>query len=255
MNANTDVTEPTAESLANKAEVVHEILGEMRARFGYLTQTLSALEEQGELIKKLGPSMTSVEEDFDRNHKLITAHDEEQKKQFDALKADIRGRVKSNVLSIAEGQIREQIQTEVAKQVGEQIKTLLVPTHFPKSLEDHAQDGRTLISALGTALANSKARRENATITEHDMTRPLAIVLKDDGTKSDAWPADLNSLTTYNALQLRQLRQLIEDFDLHDHGNAATNLNRFLAHIGVVGLTLVSPGVGTAVLASGGVGR
>ncbi|KAI0674758.1 hypothetical protein C8Q78DRAFT_1008766 [Trametes maxima] len=251
MNAHTNVTEPTVESLATKAEVVHEILGEMRARFGYLTQTLTALEEQGKMIKKLGPNMTSVEEDFDKNHKLIVARDEEQKKQFDALKADIRGRLKNDVLSAAKGQIRQQIRTEVEKQVGEQIKTLLVPTHFPKSLEEHVQDGRAQIHALNTALVNSKARKENATITAHDMSKPLAVVLKDDGSKSDVWPADLNSLTAYSA---QQIRQLIEDFGLHDHENASTNLNRFLAHIGVVEFTLVSPVVGTTVLAPGGTG-
>ncbi|KAI0674759.1 hypothetical protein C8Q78DRAFT_988588 [Trametes maxima] len=221
-------------------------------RTGFRNQTLNTLADQGSRISDLGPTMESAEKRIDALHKVIKDQDEEQTKRFKNIKDVIRGELKDQVISQAKERIKSQIPNEVERMVKEQISAQLVPHHLPKSLEAHVQDGRDQLSALNTALKNSGARRENATITYSDTGRKLAVVYKDDGNISEAWPNDLKSLLTYDA---ERVKQLVKDFDLYDHNNPTVNLNRFLSHIGVVDVSVATPIFGTPMLASTGSGR
>lgn len=44
----------------------------------------------------------------------------------------------------------------------------------------------------------SEARRKNSSLCADDMDDALAVVLKPDGTKSDLYPHNLNSLFVYD---------------------------------------------------------
>ncbi|KAI0644573.1 hypothetical protein C8Q79DRAFT_927686 [Trametes meyenii] len=234
-------------------EVVREILGGMKVTYisglGLRNQTLTTLSDQGSRISDLGPTMESAEKRIDALHKVIKDHDEAQDKRFEQIKEVIRGELKALVISNAKERIKSQIPVEVERRVKEQIGAQLVPHHLPKSIEAHVQDGRDQLSALETALKNSTARRENAAVTFSDTDRKLAVVYKDDGTVSGAWPNDLKALLAYDA---ERVKQLVKDFDLYDHNNPTVNLNRFLSHIGVVDVSVVTPIFGTPILASTG---
>ncbi|KAI0371113.1 hypothetical protein BV20DRAFT_965781 [Pilatotrama ljubarskyi] len=203
----------------------------MKATCGVLTQQLSSLTDQGKRVEELGPTMKAAESAIEGLRRQLAAQDETRAGVVESVKRTIRDDLKAKALEEMKKRIKTQIRAEVTKQVGEQLEKQIVPEHLPMSLEDHVKQGREQVTAMRAALENSKARRENATITEADTMKPLAVVFRSDGTKSDLYPANINSLFAYNDAKMSQL---VHDYDLYDFKDIVKNFNAFLAHVGVV---------------------
>ncbi|KAI0768734.1 hypothetical protein BD413DRAFT_614237 [Trametes elegans] len=234
------------------------LLGSMRRDHLYLGHTADHMRGQDGQILDLGPTLDSVEEQIAALRQQINDHDAAQKAGFERIKADIKARYKDEIVQAAaqppapghtpstpapvphaaapDSMLMAQIRAEVKKQVAEQLGQQLVPAHLPRTLHEHEQDGAAQIAALRAGVANSKARRANADITDQQMSTAFAPVLKPDGTESGLWPRDLNTLFAYTETQAHAL---VADFGLHDHADRTRNVNRFLRHIGV-GVSLVS---------------
>ncbi|KAI8975874.1 hypothetical protein BD414DRAFT_423520 [Trametes punicea] len=229
--------------------VVRELLGGMKSTYGTLNSTLATLRDQGERVKDLGPTMQAADDHIDALSKEVDDQERQRADKVKAVREKIESKHKQRALDEMQKHFKLQILEEVKKQVQVQMDRHMYPTHLPKPLAEHVKDGREQVTAMKAAVHNSQARRENATITWTDMTKKLAPIQRPDGSVSAVWPNDLNSLLSYDAAKTTQL---VKDYDLFDHGDVATNLNRFMAHIGVVNISLFSPVAGTPVVASRG---
>ncbi|KAI0356374.1 hypothetical protein OH77DRAFT_1401473 [Trametes cingulata] len=211
---------------------VGELLGGMKRTCAQLSTHLQALEEQGKEVEALGPTMRAAEGQIASLRQELNAQNERRAQVVEEVKKMIKGELKEQAMTAMRDRITAQIRAEVTKQVGEQLQKQIVPEHLPMSLEDHVKMGAEQVTAMRAALANSQARRENATITDTqtDCTKPLAVIVRLDGTKSELYPANIASLFAYNDAKMSQL---VRDYELYDFGNTIQNSNSFLAHIGV----------------------
>ncbi|OSD01315.1 hypothetical protein PYCCODRAFT_1436547 [Trametes coccinea BRFM310] len=156
----------------------------------------------------------------------------------------MKGEHKERALDAMKVHLRDQIRAEVREQVKAQMGHKMYPAHLPKPLAEQVADGRAQITAMKAALHNSNARRENAMITANDVHRPLTPIQKPDGTVSTLFPTDLNTLFEYNE---SRLTELMADYGLTDpdlRKDHVLYLNLFIAYIGVVEVSVMTPTFG-----------
>ncbi|KAI9068352.1 hypothetical protein FKP32DRAFT_1587749 [Trametes sanguinea] len=214
------------------------------------------MKEVGQQVTNLGPTLHAVDEDIIALSKQVDDQNKKRDGQVRDLENKIRGEHKQNALEAMKAHLKDQILAEVKSQVRAQMGQQMYPTHLPKPLLEQVEDGRAQIVAMKAALHNSNARRENAGITAADLSRRLTPVHKPDGIPSALFPADLNTLLSYDG---PRISQLMADYDLLRPGlreDYALYLNLFIAYIGVVEVSVMTPtGFGSASFLASSSGR
>ncbi|KAH9940436.1 uncharacterized protein BXZ73DRAFT_98870 [Epithele typhae] len=210
---------------------VQEFIGTMRATYRTLDATFSTLHDQSARISELGPTTEAVDAEVVLLRDQLSAHQRAQTERVDAIKYILKNDVKRQAAETLKSQIHESIRLEIEREVKRQVDDQ-IGEHIPVPLPQQREDFQMEIADVRRALDNAEARRHNATIrpSPDSLKDDLAVVFKPDGSRSKLYPANLNSLFAYSALQARQL---LRDFELHDDGMLERNLNRFMSHIGI----------------------
>ncbi|KAJ6593538.1 hypothetical protein B0H19DRAFT_24379 [Mycena capillaripes] len=145
-------------------------------------------------------------------------------------KRTAREDVKERIAANLRDDILEHIRMEVAAQVKEQVD-VQIREQIPISLKEQSMNNKTQLQDARTSLTNSAARKKNANLRIQNLDEPLVVVLKSDGTKGKLFPADLRSLLSYDAVNIRNL---VKDYGLVEDEVRDVNVNRFLGHIGIL---------------------
>ncbi|KAF8633264.1 hypothetical protein AX17_004440 [Amanita inopinata Kibby_2008] len=168
--------------------------------------------------------------ELDELKKKLAKHDEEQKKHIEDFKKKIREDITPRLQAEVKIIMKEQVATEVAQQVKAEVDEQM-REHLPITLDKQIQDSKEHLARLRTALANSEARLKNSGQKVEDWTEPLAVVLKEDGTKSSFFPVDSEALWFYKP---KDLKRLLVDYNLeYDEASMGSNFERFVKFIGV----------------------
>ncbi|KAI0829901.1 hypothetical protein BC628DRAFT_1359283 [Trametes gibbosa] len=206
----------------------HPRVSDLSAR----TPGQESLRTEDTMIRKLGTTKVEVEKELENLRAEIERHGEERARGAAAVKDTIRREMKAEERADMVQYMRDRIRIEVGEQVPAQIEQQLIREHLQMSLADHVEMGERVRIALDAAIRNSQARGENARIETYnkDRTTPFAKVVRTDGQASAVWPADLTSLLGYSD---ETVGRLLDDYELHNHGQKKMNMNSFLAFIGV----------------------
>ncbi|CDO75528.1 hypothetical protein BN946_scf184871.g9 [Trametes cinnabarina] len=214
--------------------------------------TLHLLTEDGQKITQLGPTLPAASEKIISIGAQVDDHDAKRDARVHDLQKKIQRDHKQRALEAMKEHFKGQTRAEIKRQVKGEMDGQMYPAHLPKPLKDQVAEGAAQVVALKAALHNSQARRANATITDKDMSLPLTPIQRPDGSISAVFPAHLNALLAYDEARTQQV---LADYGLADPRltDHVLNVNRFMAYIGVVGVSLMTPILGgSSVLASSG---
>lgn len=208
---------------------IRELLGMMKVTLGQLGQTFQTLNEQSAKVSTLGPTLNHASAQIQSMRHQIRKQDKKQEARVQEVKTLIQVQLKDQIAKDMKSFISEQIKKETALQVKEQID-VQIKEHIPVTLQEQALQSQKQLIDVRHALMNSEARRTNSNLRTDNLNDTLAIVHRPDGTKSDIYPANLNSLFAYSP---EMLSRLLKDYDLVEHQLREKSLNRFMAHIGI----------------------
>ncbi|KAH9927985.1 uncharacterized protein BXZ73DRAFT_90666 [Epithele typhae] len=224
---------PDAVTMGDAVDVgtVQQFIGTMRTTFRTLDATFSTLHEQSARISELGPTTETVDAEIVLLRDQLSLHQSAQTERVTAIKYILKNEVKHQTADSLKTEIRESIKLEIEREVKRQVDEQ-IGEHIPVPLPQQREDFRTEIADVRRAFDNAEARRKNALIRPNpdSLKDELAVVSKPDGSRSKQYPANLNSLFAYSAIQAQRL---LRDFELHDDGMLERNLNRFMSHIGI----------------------
>ncbi|KAH9894933.1 hypothetical protein C8Q73DRAFT_479005 [Cubamyces lactineus] len=209
--------------------VILQNLGAMRTTNRMFNSALNDLQECGQQVKEMCPTLEGASEQIGELSRKVDAQDALTAEQMEGIREKVKGDYKSDALARMTEHFQNLIKSEVKRQVKVQMDEQMYPKHLSRPLQDEITEGRAQVTAMEAALQNSKSRRKNAALTWANPTEPFAPIVFSNGEKSALWPADANSLVQYTA---EDMSKLMKDYELHDYGNSATNFNRFMAFIG-----------------------
>ncbi|KAI0785869.1 hypothetical protein C8Q75DRAFT_722196 [Abortiporus biennis] len=133
-----------------------------------------------------------------------------------------------------EAGVMEQIDEIVKEQVTEEL-----PKFFPKELQEEVEHYRQELEQVQQALHNSESRLANSVLRSTNLKEPIHTIYKIDGTISENFPRDVNSL--FN-MDTETSQRLMEEYGLEDISQSRErNLNRFMQFCGI-GYQLVRRG-------------
>jgi len=217
------------------------VLEHMRATLTTLTQTFESLGEQSAMINALGPCSNPNDQILSLR-KQIKTQDKRQETRIAEVKRIVKDALKDQIVDNMKAQIQDQIHEEIALQVREQVVSQ-IRSHLPILLDEQAEQSKRQLIQVQNALQNSEARRKNNALRAHNLDERLAVVFRPDGTESKYYPATMRVLFEYDA---EQARALIEDYGLPVDAQREKNLNRFIAHVGVMFNVVQVPVVSTS---------
>ncbi|KAI0331183.1 hypothetical protein GY45DRAFT_651537 [Cubamyces sp. BRFM 1775] len=210
------------------ASVILENLGAMRTTNNMFISALSGLQDCGKQVKEMCPTLEGASEQIHDLGNKVDAQDDLVAKQMGEIREKVNDDYKSDALARMKEHFQGLIKSEVKRQVKVQMDAQMYPTHLARPLQEEIAEGRAQVIAMDAALRNSQARRENADVVWEN-PEPLMPIVRNDGEISSVWPTDANSLMAYDDATMAQL---LQDYDLHDHGDRTKNFNRFMAFIG-----------------------
>jgi len=204
------------------------MLGLMKASFATIDRTFETLNKQAETVATLGPTMEDAEGQIREVRLQLQRQEREDDQRVNRVRRMLREDVKCTVANQLRVQIRGTVKAEIARQTREQVREQM-REHLPMTLEALAEESQRQVEEVQHALANMDARRRNAALRTENLNDALAIVLRADGSKSAVYPADLRSLTSYDAATTKML---LQDYEIQDAGGREANLTRFMGYIG-----------------------
>ncbi|KAJ8486974.1 hypothetical protein ONZ51_g4498 [Trametes cubensis] len=231
------------------SDVIILTLGAMNSSNGMFNSALEQLQKHGKQVKEMCPTLEGVSDQIKHLSGKVEAQDAQRKEQVEDICTQIKGKYKSEALARMTQFIQKRIKDEVSRQVDVEMKKQMYPNHLHRPLQEDVDEGRAQVIAMKAALANSEARRKNATMTWENTTEPLAPIARSDGEKSTVWPTDANSLMAYDDATMAQL---LRDYELQDHRDRTRNFNRFMAFIGSPMRQVFSPTAGDAPIGTRG---
>ncbi|KAL0072699.1 hypothetical protein AAF712_000462 [Marasmius tenuissimus] len=203
---------------------------ELSSSYTHLTASLRSSGAQCANVGRLGPTTSDAELQITRLKGSVKERTRKQRETREATKTWVREDLRNQILS----QIRNDLKSDIKLQVASAVKTQVdeqLKNHIPIPLRDQLADCDEQLRRVEVLLVNSKARRNHA---HYDLTtslnEPLLVVQRESGGASSVYPSDLETLFTYDD---DALKQLLGDYGLKVDDRAVTNVNRFLAHIGI----------------------
>ncbi|KAJ7496967.1 hypothetical protein FB451DRAFT_1209425 [Mycena latifolia] len=214
----------------DETENIRTAIGAMSQTLVDLEQSFGRLNEKSAELSTLGPTSQDAMREIQALRKQIREENKKGDKSIQKFKQMARDDVKLQIAANLRNDILDEIRMQVAAQVKQQVD-LQIQEQIPISLRQQSMDNKTQLQIAKTSLTNSAARKKNSGLRIQNLDESLALVLKADGTKGKLFPADLRSLLSYDATNVRDL---VKDYWLIDDDVREVNLNRFLGHIGVL---------------------
>ncbi|KAK2463152.1 hypothetical protein APHAL10511_004807 [Amanita phalloides] len=168
---------------------------------------------------------------LDESNETLNKHLDLHKRMLSTLH-NFHFHLKSKVNADREEYVKSQVRNEIARQVEEEVKRQIA-NFLPVSLDDQIREARERLRKMQMALQNSQARVKNGEIGMSDWNEPLKAIGREDGEKSQLYPADLGTLYHYDAATIQAL---LRHYDLEvDSGEEYKrhNFTRFAQFIGV----------------------
>ncbi|KAG7091024.1 hypothetical protein E1B28_010085 [Marasmius oreades] len=209
----------------------HVAVQNLSNQLNQLCTTLrSSASAQQENIVQLGQGQADIGEDIKQLDTAVKRQRLKERDTLDNTKKWVREDLRSRILSRLQDDMQDHIKAEIAKTVKEQVDAQIT-NHIPIPLKEQLADCQAQVKCVTTSLTNSKARGIHAYYDlENSLQEPLKEFVNESGRKSDVYPADLNSLLTYDT---ENLKKLVRDYGLVVDNDRAVNINRFMDHIGI----------------------
>ncbi|KAJ6497742.1 hypothetical protein C8R45DRAFT_138091 [Mycena sanguinolenta] len=250
---------------------VGELVAAMKRVVGVLGTTFDALGAQTARVAELGPALKAAE-----HIKQLRAHLAEVIQRSDAQAAEVQTWLQEAVKQTLSDEVKAHIRATVAREVNERVAYQL-NEQIPDRLRQQIKSHKRQILEVQRSLHNSEARQHNSalgvdalTVQLRPLLRPLASaeqspmplpwtpvlvpMLEEEAppTPSPLFPRDLKALFALNS---EDAEVLVRDYGLGGEAPPVTpivalmtpgaeadsrerNLNRFMAHIGVVGFQM-----------------
>ncbi|KAJ7287272.1 hypothetical protein C8J57DRAFT_1283378 [Mycena rebaudengoi] len=234
---------------------VGELVAAMKQVLGALGTTFDSLGDQTDRVASLGPGL-KVSGQLKQLRSEIALQVQEQEKRTEEVKHALAEAVKQALSEELKAHIYSAVESQVTSKVAHQLNT-----QVPESIRQLIKSHKRQILEVQTSLHNSEARQHNSALgpaaLSHEL-RPLLRPLPDaeqpihplqpQATASPLFPRDLKALFS---LETDTARTLVKEYGLEntspsspvadetvaDDGSdaRARNINKFMAHIGVVG--------------------
>ncbi|KDQ20022.1 hypothetical protein BOTBODRAFT_51374 [Botryobasidium botryosum FD-172 SS1] len=220
----------TSVSLSTEPEVegINEMITLMKRTLLDLGMTFDHFGEATTKFAGLVPAVKFSHELY-RLQKRLEMQDRKQEDQTNELKSLLTDVLKEQIAAHLGIFVQEQIRQKIQERVEEQVRVQL-QKQIPEELRAQVREHKIQIELVERALYNSEARRENSSLRQRDLSKPLRALRLPNGEENPRFP---KNLATLFALDTESARQLVTDFDLPDANNREINLNRFMSHIGV----------------------
>ncbi|KAJ7244186.1 hypothetical protein B0H12DRAFT_813248 [Mycena haematopus] len=247
---------------------VGELVAAMKRVVGVLSSTFDALGEQTERVATLAPALKAAEyiKKFRSQLALVIL-------QSDVQALEVQDLLEEAVKQTLSDEVKAHIQAKVADEVKERVRREL-NEQIPENLRQQIKSHKRQILEVQRSLHNSEARQHNSALGAEALTaelrpllRPLASaeqspmpptpvseagVNEATPTASPLFPRDLKALF---ALKSEEAQTLVKEYGLGEEAAPVTpilaimapgaeadsrerNLNKFMAHIGVVGFQM-----------------
>ncbi|KAJ6576835.1 hypothetical protein B0H10DRAFT_2179780 [Mycena sp. CBHHK59/15] len=213
----------------NETENIRTAIVAMTGTLGGLQQTFEDLNAKSAELAQMAPNPEDAPNELQALRKQIREQHKKEVKEIKPSRA-WRGMKSRFTRGKPEADIIAQIRADVAEQVKQQVD-VQIQEHIPVSLKQQAAKNRTQLLDARTSLINSEARKKNAGLQIEHLDEGLAKVLKADGTNGKLFPADLRSLLSYDA---GDVRELVKEYGLVEDEVREENINRFLSHLGIL---------------------
>ncbi|KAF8178588.1 hypothetical protein K438DRAFT_1977827 [Mycena galopus ATCC 62051] len=223
----------------NETESVRVAIGAMTEMLAGLEGSFTSLNAKSAELSTIGPSpvggyarkvyeiVTEIQQDAVRDiqalRKQIREESKKREKEIATAKRAAREEVKVKIAANLRNDILEHIRTAIALEVKQQVD-LQIREQIPISLKEQSMNNKIQLQDARISLTNSAARKKNASLRIQNLDEDLAVVLKSDGTKGKLYPADLRSLLSYDASNIRDLLQeygLVED-EVQENGESSS---------------------------------
>ncbi|KAK7057515.1 hypothetical protein R3P38DRAFT_2841402 [Favolaschia claudopus] len=272
----TRLSPPNGQGLADNNEgsvltpeliAVGELVSAMKRVVGVLGTTFDSLGEQAERVAILAPTLKATEQIKKLRAEIakVVSESESQALEVNNL---LEEAVKQTLSDNLKAHIRDVVAHEVKKRVTQQLQT-----QIPDDVRRHTLSHTRQIFEVQRSLHNSEARQHNSALGPTPLTRELRPLLRplpsaeqspsagsvpparisrtvshneEPPTPSPLFPRDLKALF---ALKPEEAQTLVDEYGLGKQAVPATpivevgdsrerNLNKFMAHIGVVGFEM-----------------
>jgi len=249
---------------------VGELVAAMRRVVGVLGTTFESLGEQTERVASLAPALKASEQ-IKQLQSDVALQIREQEMRLastglsleEAAKQTVSEEIKAHIHDIVEREVRERVARQLDVQIPEHLRQQ-IKSHKRQILEVqrslHNSEARQHNSGLGPAALADELRpllRPLPSAEQSPWSAPPTPVRTSDETDtfptaSPLFPRDLKSLF---ALKSEEAQTLVKEYGLAEQATPITpiiaegavptesrerNLNKFMAHIGVVGFQMHS---------------
>ncbi|KAJ7129020.1 hypothetical protein C8R43DRAFT_691146 [Mycena crocata] len=271
-----NTTDPRANSLELSVVLTPELLavGELVAAMkrvvGVLGTTFDSLGEQTERVASLAPALKASEMLKKLRAEIATQVRDQELRALeikalleDAVKQTLSEEIKNHICATVEREVKERVAQELNAQIPDNLRRKVV-SHKRQILEVqrslHNSEARQHNSGLGPAALTDELRpllrplpsaEQSPSTAKFGLPTPVPISVVDDSctaTASPLFPRDLKALF---ALKSEEAQTLVMEYGLAEQATPVTpvvaegeadsrerNLNKFMAHIGVVGFQM-----------------
>jgi len=213
---------------------LQELVATMKGTLDHLGGVFDTLGEQTARVASLGPALHTAHQ-IHQLRKQLVAQDRRQEERIQDLKVLLRDVLKEQIATHLRihvtRMIKEQIQAKVKDQVANQLQL-----QFPDELRVQVAQHKQQLAGVKRGLNDTNARRHNAHFKSHQLFEPLHPLTTGNGKPSPDFPKDLATMFSIDG---EIAKKLCKDYDLPlaPQGVAderEQNLNRFMAHSGVL---------------------
>jgi len=190
------------------------------------------LEQLLSVVSSPSTGNPKIDESLDQIRREIQSLTSTQSTEQEEIKKLLEDALNTEVLQYLSGQIEEQIDTCIEKNVAKLVEDEL-NKFIPKELRDQVDRQRTDLLVLQVKIHNSEAKRANSFIkTQKHFNENLQSLLDEKGRPSDIFPKSVNDLLRFNDAKVLQLVKHY-GMDNPDPKSKVPNLDWFLRTIGV----------------------
>ncbi|KAL4249142.1 hypothetical protein ABKN59_007301 [Abortiporus biennis] len=237
------VAPTSAFSAQTEVDQVNELVAAMQASLGNLGKMFDTVQQEAARVIQVGGEMQTAEH-IKKIRKDLSEQDKKQQQNIEEIKKLLQQELDFEIINhlktLVEAGIMEQIDEIVKEQVAEEL-----PKFFPKELQEEVEHYRQELEQAQQALHNSESRLANSVLRSTNLKEPIHTIYKSDGTISEIFPRDVNSL--FN-MDTETSQRLMEEYGLEDISQSRErNLNRFMQFCGI-GYQLVPTSASSPIL-------
>ncbi|CAK5281653.1 unnamed protein product [Mycena citricolor] len=233
-----------------------EWVAAMKRYTAILTTAFESLGEQSDRAVTLGTALKAREQ-LERLRGLFEQQLEDHQARATSIQADLKRMVTHSLSDALKAHVRSAVEQQVKERVAHQLSI-----QIPEKLRQQIKTHQVQIVEVQRALRNSEARQHNSALGPSQLNaelrpllRPLSTTAVADAEAASPSPLFPTSLRSLFALQSEEAETLVKEYGLADCTVPVTpiateaaspssmesrtrNLNKFMAHIGVVGFQM-----------------